>query len=373
MNIPSARPFFAKEDIKAISAQIESILSSGQLVLGKNTEQFEQLFKEYCGTKHAIAVSSCTAALEICLRYFNVDNYEVIVPTNTFITTCNAVLFSGGKLVLADIKADTLCLDPADLLKKVTPETRGVIMVHIAGLPCPDTEEIKTICKERNLFLIEDVAHAHGATIKGQKTGSFGDSGCFSFYPTKVMTTGTGGMITTNDDKLAEYARCLRRYGTSKTLENVIYLGNDWLMDEINAVLGISQLKVLDSNIVRRNEIANKYNSELIKIEKVKLFKVPKNFRHSYYKYPIMLSASINKRKMISKMKSAGIALGSIYDPPCHLQPVYKQRFGFTRGMFPVAEEILERTVCLPIFPQITQEEINYVLESLDASLKMSL
>jgi len=373
MDIPSARPFFNEEDIKAISLQISAILKSGQLVLGPNTERFEQLFKSYCGTKHAVAVSSCTAALEIVLRYFDIETKEVIVPTNTFITTGNAVIYSGGILILADIKSDTLCLDPADLLKKITSNTKGVIVVHIAGLPCPDMKEIQKICRERNLFLIEDAAHAHGATIDGRKTGSMGDAGCFSFYPTKVMTTSTGGMITTNNDKLAEYARSLRHYGTGMGLENVVNLGNDWLMDEISAVLGIFQLRALESFLARRNEIASKYNTELIKIKKVELFKVPNNFRHSYYKYPILLSKTIDKRSVIEKMKSTfGIAVGSIYDPPCHLQPVYQQRFGFRRGMFPVAEEILERTCCLPMYSQMTEKEVNYVLQSLKATLSVS-
>ena len=320
-----------------------------------------------------MAVSSCTAALEISLRYFDVKNSEVIIPTNTFITTGNAVIYGGGTLILADIKPNTLCLDPADLLRKITPKTKGVIVVHIGGLPCPDIKEIQNICRERNLFLIEDAAHAHGATINGHKTGTLADAGCFSFYATKVMTTSTGGMITTNDDKLAEYAISLRNYGVGGSLENVTKLGNDWLMDEISAVLGIYQLKALESNILRRNEIAIKYDNELAKIEYIKLFKVPNNIRHSYYKYPVLLNKSINKRKLIEKMKrNFGITIGSIYDPPVHLQPIYRKYFGFERGMFPVAEEILERTCCLPMYSQMTEAEINYCLQSFKNSLSVS-
>ena len=136
MDVPSARPFFNEEDIKAISSEICSLLRSGQLVLGPQTRKFEESFREYCGIKYAVAVSSCTAALEISLRYFDVKNSEVIIPTNTFITTGNAVIYGGGTLILADIKPNTLCLDPADLLRKITPKTKGVIVVHIGGLPC---------------------------------------------------------------------------------------------------------------------------------------------------------------------------------------------------------------------------------------------
>lgn len=372
MEIPSTRPFFSEEDIEAILDEVRSILRSGQLILGPYTQKLEQSFREYCGVRHAVAVSSCTAALEIALRYFNVRGKEVIVPTNTFIASSNAVIFSGGIPVLADIKSDTLCLDPADLSKRITPETKGVIVVHIAGLLCPEIEEIREICREKQLFLLEDVAHAHGASINGQKTGSLADAGCFSFYPTKVMTTCTGGMITTNDSSLAGYAISLRHHGVGRylgvgrDLNNIVNLGNDWLMNEISALLGIYQLRALDANLRRRNEIAQSYADALMNIEGVELFEVPSHIRHSYYKYPVLLSQTMDKRELVEKMKSeCGISLGSVYDPPCHLQPVYQKLFGFRSGMFPTAEATLTRVVCLPMFQQMTNQEVDYVLQSL--------
>lgn len=365
MEIPSTRPFFSEEDIEAISDEIGSILRNGQLILGKYTQTLEESFRQYCGVRYAVAVSSCTAALEIALRYSNVTRKEVVVPTNTFIASCNAVIYSGGTPVLADIKPDTLCLDPIDLLKRITPETKGVIVVHIAGLPCPETEEIRDTCKKKGLFLLEDVAHAHGATIDGQKTGSIGNAGCFSFYPTKVTTTCTGGMITTNDDNLAEYAISLRHHGVGRDLNNIVNLGNDWLMDEISALLGIYQLRALEANVRRRNEIAQMYADSLAQLEGIQLFNVPPHIRHSYYKYPILLSSNIDKRKFVAKIKTdCGISVGSVYDPPCHLQPVYQKLFGFHRGMFPVAEATLARVVCLPMFQQMTNQEVDYVLQS---------
>ena len=366
MQIPSTRPFFAEEDIEKISDEVRSILRSGHLILGSYTQKLEESFREYCGVRHAVAVSSCTAALEIVLRYFNVKGKEVIVPTNTFIASSNAVIYSGGIPTLADIKADTLCLDSVNFLKKITPATKGVIVVHIAGLPCPETEEIREICQKEGLFLLEDVAHAHGATINDHKTGSLGDAGCFSFYPTKVMTTCTGGMITTNDDGLAEYAISLRHHGVGRDLNNIVNLGNDWLMDEISALLGIYQLRTLDANIRRRNEIAQTYADALMNLESVKLFNVPPDIRHSYYKYPVLLSSTIDKRELVEKMKrNCGISLGSVYDPPCHLQPVYQTLFGYHSGMFPTAEATLKRVFCLPMFQQMTNEEVDYVLQSL--------
>ena len=372
MNIPSTRPFFSEEDILAISSEVCSILRSGRLILGPYTQKFEELFQKYCGVKHAIAVSSCTSALEITLRYFNIKDKEVIVPTNTFIATSNAVIYSGGTPILIDIKPETLCLDPNELFNKVTDKTRGVIVVHISGLPCPDTEKIFMFCREKGLFMIEDAAHAHGALINNRRAGSLGDAGCFSFYPTKDMTTCTGGMITTDDDKLADYAISLRHHGVGKDvsvgkdLKFITNLGNDWLMDEISALLGIYQLKVLEGNITKRNTIAREYDEMLAKIQGVEVYKVPAQIRHSYYKYPMLLAPDIDRHKFVNNMQEKfGISIGSVYNPPCHLQPVYQRLFGFSRGMFPVAEDICERTCCLPIYPQMTHEETSYVIESL--------
>ncbi|MDD5702412.1 MAG: DegT/DnrJ/EryC1/StrS family aminotransferase [Dehalococcoidales bacterium] len=370
MEVPSTRPYFSDADIAAISGDINSILKSGRLILGPFTEKFENAFKEYCGVKYAVAVSSCTAALDIVLRYFIVSGKEVIVPTNTFIATSNPVIYNGGLPVLADIKADNLCLDPAEITRRITPRTRGVIVVHLGGMPCSDIFEIREICRSRGLFLLEDVAHAHGATLNGQKAGSFGDAGCFSFYPTKVMTTCTGGMITTNNDRLAEFAVSLRHHGVGKGLHHIINLGYDWLMDEISASLGYYQLQALESNLKRRQEIAQRYAEGLAGLEGVQLLQVPDNIRHSYYKYPVFLSAVYDKQRFVEKMqRERGIGIGSIYDPPCHLQPVYQRIFGFSEGMFPVAEIVLKRTCCLPMFSQMTDNEVDYVLESMKAVL----
>jgi perosamine synthetase len=370
MEIPSTKPFFSEEDIQAITDEIRIILRSGRLILGPYTKQLEKSFGEYCGVKHAIAVSTCTSALKIAMNYFGVQGKDVIVPTNTFIATANAVIFSGGNPVLADIKKDTLCLDPIDLVNKITPMTKGVIVVHIAGFPCSDIDEIQAICRERGLFLLEDVAHAHGATINDKRVGSIGEAGCFSFYPTKVMTTCTGGMLTTNNDSLYEYALSMRHYGVGKGLHNIVNLGDDCLMDEISALLGIYQLQSLERNIIRRNQIANIYSEVLRDFAGINIFNVPAHIRHSYYKYPIFLSSDVDKSRLIKRMQDEhGISIGSVYDPPCHLQPIYQNLFGFRQGMFPVADEILKRTCCLPMFQQLSDKEIEYIMNSLKSVL----
>ena len=370
MEIPSTRPFFGEEDIESISDGVRSILRSGRLILGPYTQDLEKSFREYCGVKHAIALSSCTAALEIALRDFDVRGKEVIVPTNTFIASSNAVMYSGGTPILADIKSSTLCLDPEDMIRRITPRTCGVMVVHIAGLLCPDIEEIREMCQARGFFLLEDAAHAHGATINGKKAGSLGDVGCFSFYPTKVMTTCVGGMLTTDDDSLAEYAFSLRHHGVGKSLHDIVHLGNDWLMSEIAALLGIHQLRALEDNIAGRNEIAKRYASRLAEVDDVRLFKVPPHIRHSYYKYPLFLSETVDKSKLVAEMKAKhGVNLGSSYDPPCHLQPAYQRILGFHSGMFPVAERTLRSVVSLPMFVQMTNEEVDYTVQSLKKAI----
>jgi perosamine synthetase len=365
MEIPSAKPFFSEEDIQSISQEVSDVLRSGRLILGPYTKKFEQAFRDYCGVSYAVAVSSCTAALEISLRYFNIRGKEVIVPTNTFIATSNAVLYAGGTLVLADIRPETLCLDPADLRRRITPRTGGVIVVHIAGLPCPDIDEIRNICREHGLFLLEDAAHAHGATIGGRKTGSIGDAGCFSFYPTKVMTACTGGMITTNSSALAEYAVSLRHHGVGNGLNHIINLGNDWLMSEIGAVLGHHQLDELESNLAKRNTIAARYIEALAGNSLAVGFSPPSGIRHSYYKYPVFLSPGVEKKILVRRLKDEyGIDIGSVYDPPVHLHPVYQRLFAYPDGSFPNADKTLTHTCCLPMYVRMTPSETDYVITS---------
>ena len=366
MEISSTKPFFSEEDIHAILRGVHTILQTGRLMLGPYTQDFEKNFGEYCGVKHAIAVNSCTAALETTLRHFDVKGKEVIIPTNTFVATCNAVIYSGGTPVLADINPNTLCLDPEDVLKRMTRKTSGIIVVHIAGLICPQIDSLREFCQEEGLFLLEDAAHAHGATINGKKAGSLGNAGCFSFYPTKVMTTCIGGMITTDDDGLADYAISLRHHGIGRGLDNVINLGNDWVMSEIHALLGIYQLRALESNLQRRNDIARRYADGLSDVRDLTVLTVPPHIRHSYYKYPMRLSETVDKAKLVATMKDKyGISLGSSYDPPCHLQPVYQRLFGFHEGMFPVAERTLKKVVALPMFVQMTNDEVDYVVQCL--------
>ena len=366
--ISSTKPHL--EDTDEILSDVRNVLKTGRLILGPYTKRFEKEFAEYIGVKHAVAVDSCTTALTICLRHLGAKGNEVIVPTNTFIASPNSVMFAGGIPKLVDMSPDSLCIDAGEIQKNITGKTKGVMAVHIAGLPCPQINEIRDMCSDKKLFLIEDCAHAPGATIDKKKVGSFSDAGCFSFYPTKVMTTQTGGMITTNDDSLAEYARMLRHHGARKGLTDISELGGDWVMSEISAVLGIHQLKNLDRHIRKRNTIAETYSKQISSMSGIKTFPVPGNTRHSYYKYPTLLSKSIDSARVTKNLlEKRGIETGGVYYPPCHLQPLYRDMFGFSEGMFPVADDILKRILCLPIHVGLSDDDVSYVIRCLKEEL----
>lgn len=375
--IPAARPFFDESSIESILKDAKEILTSGLLAESSpgakspNVKKFEEMFAEYVGTKEAIAVSCGTAAVEIPLRHFNIKGKEVIVPTNTFIASANAVLYAGGKPVLADIKRETLCIDPDDAQSRITSKTRGIMVVHIAGLVCPEIHKLREICQDHGLFLIEDAAHAHGATIDGKKAGSLGDVGSFSFFPTKVMTTCEGGMITTDDQDLTRIARRMRNHGRHEKTGLVVTLGYNWLMDEIGAVIGIHQLEQLEKFVEKRNDIAKKYDKGLQEIEGAEPIFTPSNIRNSYYKYPVYLDERIDPSRLTSFLKSEHhISVGNIYYPPCHLMPLYKKMFGYKGGELPVSEQVLKRVITLPMHVQITDSEINHVLEGLRAGIE---
>lgn len=370
--IAPAKPYIPNEDMTALLSEFKKTLESGRLTLGPYGKRFEKAFSKYIGTQFAIAVSSGTSALEIVLRSLGLkEGNEVIVPTNTFIATPNAVLFAGGKPVFADVSPKTLCLEPESLMEKISQRTRGIITVHIGGIVCPHMKELREICKDHGLFLLEDAAHAHGSSLNGKKAGNLGDVACFSFYPTKIITAAEGGMITTHNKDLSEKAMVLRDQGKASFLENqIVELGYNWRMSELHAIIGLYQLKRLEEFIERRNKIAQKYDDGLRKIDGIEPLKIPQGIRSNYYKYIAFLAPEINRNELKERLKKHGVTLsGEVYDPPCHLQPLYKRLSGFKGGEYPNAEEIAKRHICLPLYSQMTDEEAQYVLESLKEAL----
>ncbi|MGQ9531125.1 MAG: DegT/DnrJ/EryC1/StrS family aminotransferase, partial [Candidatus Bathycorpusculaceae bacterium] len=313
-----------------------------------------------------------TSALEIALRSIKLKaEDEILVPTNTFSATAAAVIFAGAKPKLTDINPENLCIDMENVQKNMTSKTRGVIAVHIGGLVCPEIEEIKEYCKEEKIFLMEDAAHAHGSSINQKPAGSLGDVGCFSFYPTKVMTTGEGGMITTNINEVAEKAKILRDQGKENFNSSIIIeLGYNWRLQEISAAIGLTQLKRLKEIIKKRNEIAKYYDNKLSRISGITPLKTPSNIVNNYYKYVAFLDEDINREKLKEKLRAKGVRCsGEVYWPPLHLQPIYRKLLGTKEGDFPQAEDACKRMICLPLYAQMTTEDMQYVVEKLRETL----
>jgi perosamine synthetase len=372
MNIPAARIYFPEEDRKELLEQIDGILRSGQLTLGKYTKEFEERFAQYIGTKYAIAVNSGTSALEIILRALDIGGSSVIVPTNTFFATPASVIHAGGKVVFADI-TDNLWLDPESMKRSIQGDTRAVIVVHIGGIIPPQIGEIQQICKEHSLSLVEDAAHAQGSTLNGKKAGSFGIAAAFSFYPTKVMTSGEGGMITTDDEKVYERALVFRDQGKAGFFGNVhTEMGYNWRMSEIHAAIGLSQFARLEEFIADRRKTARIYDEELTKINGMTPVTIPSEVKSNYYKYIALLKDGIDRASLKKEMKDRyGVGLsGEVYELPCHLQPVFKDLYGFKGGELPVAEGLCQRQICLPVFAGMTKEQARYVVDSLRRAIQ---
>ena len=259
-------------------------------------------------------------------------------------------------------------MDPESLRKNISPQTRGVIVTHISGFPNPDLKEIMAICKEHNLFLVEDATHAIGATVEGKKAGSFGDAAVYAFTPTKVITTGEGGMMVSNNAELSLFAKRFSFYGSGVGKTNFVDLGRHMVLPEISAVLGLYQLKRLDEFIARRNVIAKRYDEALVKSGLMSVVKCAPGTKCSYYKYPLTLDSKLDKAKFTRQLfENFGIETGNVFYPPCHMQGVYKKLGAFSYGSLLAAEEVLARTVTLPMHVDLTDEDVEFVIEKVSS------
>jgi dTDP-4-amino-4,6-dideoxygalactose transaminase len=361
--VAAALPAFPEEDLPEILHSIEEILRSGWLILGKYTHDFEESFRQYVGTEYAVAVNSCTTALQITLRFMGAKDREVIMPVNNFPGVVTAALSEGVRPVLAEMDTQSFCMDVNDAIERVTPKTAGMIVVHIAGRIPPGMERLRKFCSQRGLFLIEDASHAHGAEIDGRKAGNLADAACFSFYPTKIMTTGTGGMITTDNSELARFAQSVRHHGQGSDKALFIRQGNDWCMNEIQAVLGLQQLRRLDENVEHRNRIVNRYREGLERETWLTIPSCPDSVRHAYYKLPVLLDKNLDTQRFRRILgEEFLVENGTIYDPPCHLQPVFSEFFSLQKGSFPSAESALTRQFCPPVHSTLPLAEVDRVI-----------
>jgi dTDP-4-amino-4,6-dideoxygalactose transaminase len=356
--IPGARPTFVEEDIPGVLEEIGEVLRGGRLILGPKLRRLEEEWSKRVGTKHAVGLSSCTAALEIAYRHFGVKGREVIVPTNTFVACANAAVAAGANVKFCDMSADDYCIDVDDAIAKMTPQTAAVLVVHISGFITPGIHRLRDECKRRKVALIEDCAHAHGATWEGREAGSFGEAGCFSLYPTKVLTCGVGGVLTTDDDELAAFAKSLRHHGQGASLEEIVHAGNDWMLDEVRAVIAGEQLRRLDDFLAVRRRIAAAYDELLAKDERIVRPQLSPALKAAYYKYPVLLPEGTDARVVRKRMMEEDrIEIGSLYYPPCHLMPVFRNALGTAPGQHPKAEALLARQVCLPMHARVTEAQ----------------
>lgn len=370
-NLPKAQPHIPAEDVDQLLDDFAAILRGGRLTQGPYLERFEREFAAAIGVRHAVGLSSGTAPLEIALRHWGVEGNEVVVPTNTFIASANAVLLAGGTPVLADIDAATLSSGLHEVRGRVSARTRAVIAVHVAGLIAPDIGALHEFCGERGLFLLEDAAHAHGAALRGRRAGSLGDAAGFSFFPTKVITSGEGGMLTTDDTELADFARSFRCHGIAAEGRSLVRLGTNLRMPELSAALGLRQLERLQEFLPQRQRLAELYGEGLKPIPGIGLFLAGSDQQHPYYKFPVLLPTGCDRDRLLGRLRQEfGVVGGSVYWPPVHLEPFYRERFGYGEGSFPVAEETLKRTITLPLFVGMDDGDVEYVCDALSETLE---
>ena len=378
--IPYATQCIEEVDILAVADALRlSNLTQGPLV-----EEFEKSIAQYCGAKYAVAVNSGTSALHIaCLAAGITAGDEVITSAITFVASANCVLYCGGKPVFADIEADTALIDPTDIRRKITNKTKAVIPVHFAGQPA-DMEEISKIAKENNLKIIEDAAHAIGAKYRlksGQdwiKIGSCyqSDMTILSFHPVKHITTGEGGMVLTNDHDLYEKLVFFRSHGITRNIKYVketdgpwYYemheLGFNYRLTDIQSALGTSQLKKLDKFIARRKEIAKMYDEAFSRMERIDFIKENEGFASSRHLYVVLVE---NRKNVFNWLRAETNIMVNVHYIPVYFHPYYR-RLGYEKGLCPVAEEYYSRAISIPMFPTLSDEEIEYVIRKVGQSI----
>ena len=354
---------FPERDRAEIASAITDILTSGVLTLGPYTKAFEDAFGAAHQAVQAVATSSGTAALEIVLRALKVAGKDVIVPANTFYATAAAVINAGARPVFADVDAATFALCRRTVAAALTPDTAAVVLVHVGGLITPEVDEIRALCQDYCADLVEDAAHAHGASYEGRFAGSFGTAAAFSFYPTKVVTCGEGGMILTASAELADEARIYRDQGKGSFGANHhVRHGYAWRMSEQNAATGLVHLGRMTESIARRREVARRYDAGLAGIAALRPLTEPAGCRGNFYKYIAILDDGVDRswfKEQLATRHDVRLS-GEVYDLPLHMQPILEE---YSLGeSLPVAEDMCSRHVCLPVHSDMRDDEVDEVL-----------
>jgi len=369
--IPFHRADLGEEEVQAVA----DVIRSGWLTMGAKTFEFEKQFARYVGASHAVAVSSCTAALHLALEAVGVHRGdEVLVPTTTFTATAEVVTYFGARPVFVDVDPVTLNLDPADAERRITPRTKAIIPVHLAGTPC-DMCEIAEIARRHGIRVIEDAAHALPSSYHTQKIGSISDLTTFSFYATKTLTTGEGGMITTEDAECAKGLQVMRLHGIARDawkrysaegswFYEVLEAGYKYNLTDLQAALGLAQLAKCDDMFAGRQRVAERYAEAFEDIPALQVPFVPSDRTTSWHLYILRLNLDrlrIDRNQFIRELAERGVST-SVHFIPLNLQPVYQRDFGYKTGDYPVAEREYPRSVSLPIYSSMRDEEIGYVI-----------
>lgn len=367
-HIPFHRPSIGPEEFDAV----HRVLTSGWLTTGPEAIAFEKEFAEYIGCKHALAVNSGTAALQLALEAIGLrPGDEVLVPTYTFTATAEVVTYFGARPVLCDSVPGGFNLDPADAERRITERTRAIIPVHIAGEPCR-MEELQRLATRHGLHVMEDAAHSLPTRYRGRRIGTISELTAFSFYATKTLSTGEGGMLVTDDSELAQRASVMRLHGIGGDAWKRYSAAGSWYyevhapgyklnMCDILAALGRAQLRKCDQMWRRRCHIAQLYEQHFAAMEELELPPAADQpgSEHAWHLYIIRLRAGsleIDRNQFIQELKSAGIGT-SVHFIPLHLHPYYTREYGYSRGDFPAAEQAYDRCISLPIYPDMSEEE----------------
>ena len=360
--IPYGRQTIEEDDIQAVV----EILKSDWLTTGPKVQEFERVFADLVGAREAVAVSSGTAALHAAMFAIGISTGdEVVVSPMTFAASVNCVVYQGGTPVFADVDPDTLLIDPIEVTREVTPRTKAIIAVDYAGQPC-DYDALRAIANQYNLVLVADACHSLGGSYRGCLVGSLADLNVFSFHPVKHITTGEGGMITTDSSHWAQQMRIFRNHGITKNhrqrdswFYEMVTLGYNYRLTDLQCALGISQLSKLRDWVTRRQEIAQRYDEAFAKIPEIEPLVVRKDVSHAYHLYVVRINS---RDKVFAALRAKGIGV-NVHYIPVYLHPFYRKRFATKSGRCPLAEAAYKQIISLPMFPSLTNIEVNKVIE----------
>ena len=374
MQIPLSSPDITSKEIELVN----QVLRTPYLSMGPIIEQFERGISRFVGSKHAVAVSNGTSGLHLCIKASGIQEGDLVITTSfSFVASANCILYERAIPVFVDIDPRTLNLDIAQLADKVKEMRRkasglkALLPVHVFGQPC-DMDPIMEVAQQYDLVVIEDACEAIGAEHKGRKVGTFGNAAVFAFYPNKQMTTGEGGVIVTDGDEFAKLCRSMRNQGRDETGTwlHHIRLGYNYRLDELSAALGVAQLERIEELLAKRERVEQWYNERLKGVEGVQVpYIAPTTTRMSWFVYVIRLAPDIDRNAVMAALEDQGIP-SRPYFTPIHLQPFYRERFGYREGDFPVTEAVAGSTLALPFSSVMTEEQVEYVCEHLIAVLR---